>query len=55
MNKKLYVGGLPYPVTEDKLQENFWAQGTVESARVIRGLVMNIRIHSGTSVQILTS
>jgi len=35
MNKKLYVGGLPYPVTEDKLQEIFSAHGTVESARVI--------------------
>ena len=35
MNKKLYVGGLPYSVTEDKLQEIFSARGTVESARVI--------------------
>lgn len=35
MNKKLYVGGLPYSVTEDKLQEIFSAHGTVESARVI--------------------
>ncbi len=35
MNKKLYVGGLPYAVTEDKLQEIFSAHGTVESARVI--------------------
>ncbi len=35
MNTKLYVGGLPYSVTEDKLQEIFSAHGTVESARVI--------------------
>ncbi|MEE8460684.1 MAG: RNA-binding protein [Acidobacteriota bacterium] len=35
MNKKLYLGGLPYSVTEDKLQEIFSAHGTVESARVI--------------------
>ena len=35
MNKKLYVGGLPYSVTEDKLQVIFSAHGTVESARVI--------------------
>jgi len=35
MNKKLYVGGLPYSVTEDKLQEIFSAHGTVESTRVI--------------------
>ncbi len=35
MNKKLYVGGLPYAVTEDKLQEIFSAHGTVESARLI--------------------
>ncbi len=35
MNKKLYVGGLPYALTEDKLKEIFSAHGTVESARVI--------------------
>ncbi len=35
MNKKLYVGGLSYAVTEDKLKEIFSAHGTVESARVI--------------------
>jgi cold-inducible RNA-binding protein len=35
MGNKLYVGGLPYSVTEGKLQEIFEAHGTVESARVI--------------------
>jgi len=32
---KLYVGGLPYQVTEDQLREIFSAHGTVESATVI--------------------
>ena len=32
---KLYLGGLPYSVTDDKLQEIFSPHGTVESARVI--------------------
>ncbi len=35
MNNKLYVGGLPYAVTDAKLQEIFSAHGTVESAKVI--------------------
>ncbi len=34
-SKKLYVGGLPYQVTEDKLREIFAAHGTVESSTVI--------------------
>ncbi len=34
-NNKLYVGGLPYSVTDDRLQEIFSPHGTVESARVI--------------------
>jgi RNA recognition motif-containing protein len=34
-NNKLYVGGLPFSVTDDKLQEIFTPHGTVESARVI--------------------
>ena len=34
-NNKLYVGGLPFSVTDDKLQEIFSPHGTVESARVI--------------------
>ena len=35
MNNKLYVGGLPYSVTDRQLQEIFSAHGAVESARVI--------------------
>jgi cold-inducible RNA-binding protein len=35
MSSKLYVGGLPYSVTEGRLQEVFSAHGTVESASVI--------------------
>ena len=35
MSSKLYVGGLPYSVTEGRLQELFSAHGTVESANVI--------------------
>ncbi|MFB3061519.1 MAG: RNA recognition motif domain-containing protein [Candidatus Binatia bacterium] len=34
-NNKLYVGGLPYSVTDGQLQELFADHGTVESARVI--------------------
>src|SRR4026207_509053 len=35
MGSKLYVGGLPYSVTGDRLQEIFSEHGTVESASVI--------------------
>ena len=35
MGNKLYVGGLPYSVTDGQLQEIFADHGTVESARVI--------------------
>jgi RNA recognition motif-containing protein len=35
MGTKLYVGGLPYSITEGQLQEIFSAHGTVESANVI--------------------
>ncbi len=35
MNKKLYVGGLAYSVTDDQLQQLFAGHGTVESAKVI--------------------
>jgi len=35
MNKKLYVGGLPYSVTDEQLSELFEPHGTVESAKVI--------------------
>lgn len=35
MGTKLYVGGLPYSVTEGRLQEIFSAHGSVQSANVI--------------------
>jgi RNA recognition motif-containing protein len=35
MGTKLYVGGVPYSVTGDRLQEIFSAHGSVESANVI--------------------
>jgi RNA recognition motif-containing protein len=35
MGSKLYVGGLPYSVTDGRLQEIFSTHGAVESARVI--------------------
>ena len=35
MGNKLYVGGIPYSVTEHQLQEIFSPHGTVESAKVI--------------------
>ena len=35
MNKKLYVGGLPYTTTDAQLEELFSRHGTLESARVI--------------------
>ncbi len=35
MNKKLYVGGLSYSVTDSQLQAMFAGHGTVESAKVI--------------------
>ena len=35
MGNKLYVGGLPYSVTEGRLEEIFTEYGAVTSARVI--------------------
>lgn len=35
MAKKLYVGGLPYAMTDDRLKEVFGQTGDVESANVI--------------------
>jgi RNA recognition motif-containing protein len=35
MNKKIYVGGLSYSVTDDILQELFAPHGTVETANVV--------------------
>lgn len=34
-SKKLYVGGLPYSISDRQLEELFAPYGTVESARVI--------------------
>ena len=34
-SKKLYVGGLPYSVSDGQLSELFSSHGTVDSARVI--------------------
>jgi RNA recognition motif-containing protein len=34
-NKKLYVGSLPYSVTEDELRELFSSYGEIESVRII--------------------
>ena len=35
MNKKLYVGGLSYSVTDQQLQQLFAGLGTVETAKVV--------------------
>ena len=35
MGLKLYVGGLPYSVTEQQLNDTFGAHGTVASVRII--------------------
>ena len=35
MAKKLYVGNLPYSMTDDELRQLFEAYGTVESANVV--------------------
>jgi RNA recognition motif-containing protein len=35
MGAKIYVGNLPYAVTEDKLQQHFAQHGSVISARVV--------------------
>ena len=36
MGKKMFVGGLPYEVTESQLSEMFSACGQVVSAKVIK-------------------
>jgi len=35
MGKKLYVGNLPYNVTDESLEQMFAAHGTVQSAQII--------------------
>ncbi len=37
MSKELYIGGLPYSVSDGQLKEMFSSNGTVKSARVIKG------------------
>jgi len=37
MSKELYIGGLPYSVSDGQLKEMFSSHGTIESARVIKG------------------
>ncbi|NNM43607.1 MAG: RNA-binding protein [Chlamydiae bacterium] len=34
-NKKLYVGSLPYSISEDELRELFSSYGNIESVRII--------------------
>lgn len=41
MAKKLYVGGLPYSITEDALKEAFSQAGTVETATIIMDRMTN--------------
>lgn len=36
MSKKLFVGNLPYSVTDSQLEEHFTAYGEVESAHVVQ-------------------
>ena len=36
MNKKIYVGGLPYSVTDEDLSNLFQSHGTVETANVVK-------------------
>ena len=42
MTKRLYVGGLPDPVTDDILENLFSAYGTVESVRVMINKVTDL-------------
>jgi len=35
MGKKLYVGGLPYGITEETLTQSFQAAGSVDSVSII--------------------
>jgi len=35
MSKKLFVGSIPYSITEDKLREHFAQAGNIESAIII--------------------
>jgi len=37
MSKELYIGGLPYSVSDGQLKEMLSSHGTIESARIIKG------------------
>lgn len=41
MGKKLFVGNLPWSMTEESLQQLFSEAGTVESATIIRDKMSN--------------
>ena len=64
MKAELYVGALPYSVSESQLQEIFLAHGTVESSRVIKGrftgqsrgfgfVVMSSQAEAGKAIEAL--
>jgi nucleotide-binding universal stress UspA family protein len=64
MKTELYVGALPYSVSESQLQEIFLAHGTVESSRVIKGrftgqsrgfgfVVMSSQAEAGKAIEAL--
>ena len=64
MKAELYVGALPYSVSESQLQEIFLAHGTVESTRVIKGrftgqsrgfgfVVMSSQAEAGKAIEAL--
>jgi nucleotide-binding universal stress UspA family protein len=64
MRTELYVGALPYSVSEAQLQEIFLAHGTVESSRVIKGrftgqsrgfgfVVMSSQAEAGKAIEAL--
>ena len=57
MGNKLYVGGLPYSVTDGRLQEIFTEHGTVESrcvSRIVYRPITGLRLRrndSGSAAQ----
>jgi len=64
MTKELYIGGLPYSVSDGQLKKIFSIHGTVESTRVIKGrftrqsrgygfVVMSAQAEAGKAVEAL--